>query len=188
MISDSYQILFPGIVCFVLIYTCLHLHIFLCVCVYMCVYIYENNVVEGILSSELKYLILNLESSVQVNFRFNSGKVLSFEALGHFLLLFFRSVLGWQQIESELQRFPTYLVSITVRSLPLYQCSSPLEGTFYTSRMILHQHTLTTKHPWLTQWSLLVLSLLRVWICVYHSVFTALEIFCSSTYSFITFI
>ena len=89
---------FPGIVCFVLIYTCLHLHIFLCVCVCICacvyIYIYENNVVEGILSSELKYLILNLESSVQVNFRFNFSQVLSFEALGHFLLLFFRSVLG----------------------------------------------------------------------------------------------
>lgn len=85
---------FPGIVCFVLIYTCLHLHIFLCVFVCICVCIYENNVVEGILSSELKYLILNLESSVQVNFRFNFSQVLSFEALGHFLLLFFRSVLG----------------------------------------------------------------------------------------------
>lgn len=85
---------FPGIVCFVLIYTCLHLRIFLCVFMCICVCIYENNVVEGILSSELKYLILNLESSVQVNFRFNFSQVLSFEALGHFLLLFFRSVLG----------------------------------------------------------------------------------------------
>ena len=68
------------------------------VCVY--IYIYENSIV-GVLSSESKYLILNLESSVQVNFRFNFSKVLSSEALGHFLLLFFRSVLGLQQIERE---------------------------------------------------------------------------------------
>ena len=126
MISDSYQILFSWNCMFCLnIYMSAFTHILVCVCVYVrvCIYIYiyENNVVEGILSSELKYLILNLESSVQVNFRFNFSQVLSFEALGHFLLLFFRSVLGWQQIESELQRYPTYLVPITVHSLPLYQ-------------------------------------------------------------------
>ena len=58
-----------------------------CVCVCVCIYIYENSVVEGILSSESKYLILNLESSVQVNFRFNFSQVLSSEALGHFLFI-----------------------------------------------------------------------------------------------------
>lgn len=93
MISDSYQILFSWNCMFCLnIYMSAFTHILVCVCVCICVCIYENNVVEGILSSELKYLILNLESSVQVNFRFNFSQVLSFEALGHFLLLFFRSV------------------------------------------------------------------------------------------------
>ena len=73
------------------IYMSAFTHILVCVCVCesvcVCVCVCENSVVEGSLSSESKYLILNLESSVQVNFRLSFSQVLSFEALGHFLFI-----------------------------------------------------------------------------------------------------
>lgn len=56
----------------------------------MCVHVhlYKNGVVEGILFSELKYIILNLGFSVSLNFRFNLRKASSFETIGQFLLFF----------------------------------------------------------------------------------------------------